>query len=192
MYAFGLYTTPDGWGYICPTANTEEGLLQKYTEYIQRGHNSDMNSLRWGPCDWIYHLEGIDFFNDVEKIMVDRYYYFFKDNDRYLTDEYERDNELILQTCIEALGELDRKFIFGKGESRESLVINIFKGDRGEQELIDYAKLLNPPNVYNRFKEELIEIYKYFYKMAMGLAEEDEISPDEDFTVLRTLFSLRP
>ncbi|MBC6477765.1 MAG: DUF4303 domain-containing protein [Hormoscilla sp. GM7CHS1pb] len=117
---------------------------------------------------------------------------FFKDNDRYLTDEYERDNELILQTCIEALGELDRKFIFGKGESRESLVINIFKGDRGEQELIDYAKLLNPPNVYNRFKEELIEIYKYFYKMAMGLAEEDEISPDEDFTVLRTLFSLRP
>ena len=83
-------------------------------------------------------------------------------------------------------------FFFGKGESRESLVINIFKGDQGEQELIDYAKLLNPPNVYNRFKEELTEIYKYYYKMAMGLAEDDEIPPDEDFTVLRTLFSLRP
>lgn len=57
LYAFGLYTTSDGWGYICPTANTEEGLLQKYTEYIQRGHNTYMNDLRWGPCDWIYHLE---------------------------------------------------------------------------------------------------------------------------------------
>ena len=111
LYAFGLYTTSDGWGYICPTANTEEGLLQKYTEYIQGGHNSDMNSLRWGPCDWIYHLEGIDFFNDVEKIMHYRYEYFFND-DRYLTDEYERDNELILQTCIEALSELDRFFFW--------------------------------------------------------------------------------
>ena len=29
LYAFGLYTSNEG-TYICPTANTEEGLLQKY------------------------------------------------------------------------------------------------------------------------------------------------------------------
>lgn len=110
LYVFGLYTT-DEWVYICSTANTEEGLRKKETEYVQRGYDIRENDLRWNPCDWIYHLEGIDFFNDVDKIMHYRSQYFNQDR-RYLTEEYERDNERILQTCIEALGELDRKFIF--------------------------------------------------------------------------------
>lgn len=60
------------------------------------------------------------------------------------------DSQLIFQTCIEALVELDRQFIFGKDESRESLVINLFKGDQSSEELIEYGKLLNPGKIGDR------------------------------------------
>lgn len=51
------------------------------------------------------------------------------------------------------------------------MVINIFKGDQGDEELIEYAQLLNPPNVYNPFEKELIEICQYAYETAMRMQE---------------------
>ena len=43
-----------------------------------------------------------------------------------------------------------RYLIDGTGDSRESLVINLFKGDQSEQELIEYGKLQQPGKVGDR------------------------------------------
>jgi len=51
------------------------------------------------------------------------------------------------------LKQLDDEGIFGEGEQRKSIVLNILMGDQSDEERMKYAKLLNPSSVYNHFAQ---------------------------------------
>jgi hypothetical protein len=50
---------------------------------------------------------------------------------------------------------LDSENIFGAGEQRNAITLNILMGDQSDEEMRKYAKLLNPATVYERFCMEL-------------------------------------
>ena len=60
----------------------------------------------------------------------------------------------MIDVCIRVLKRLDAEGVFGAGERREGIVLNVLMGDQSDEERLKYAKLLNPASVYARFQEE--------------------------------------
>jgi len=53
------------------------------------------------------------------------------------------------------LKRLDSENVFGAGEQRDAITLNILMGDQSDDEMRKYAKLLNAASVYERFCMEL-------------------------------------
>jgi hypothetical protein len=144
FYAFGLYH--HGWfGYIFPTCNTEEALIQScQNEELDEKHMYECwITARWSPCEWKYHDLGDDFFSAVNDWLI-KYREMF---------DLSHQNLMIL-TMRRVLSTLDSEKLFGEGEVREKVVLNIMQGDQGP-DWIETARLLNPPSTYARWLAEV-------------------------------------
>ena len=153
FYAFALYTAGEA-EYVLPTANTEEGLARRAEEYARRrGRAPDdglLAGLRWSPADWAYHLEGEARFDEVERLLAEA-----PEPHLLEGDAYRARVRGVFDACLTTLEELDAEGLFGRGEGRRAVVINLLKGDQDDEERLEWAKRLNPRAVHARLAAEL-------------------------------------
>lgn len=159
FYGFGLFHEPL-WGYIVPVANSEEGLVRRAQEYKRDRHNlgyaaADLDNLawqlRWNPGDWAYFNEQPRLFEPVNGWLEEHNVYDFYEDDDAKHDELD---EKMIGICRSVLVALDQEGIFGTGQRRDQVVLNIMMGDQ-DRSWFEHARLLNPPAVYERWVSEL-------------------------------------
>ena len=158
FYVFALYTTGD-LAYIVPTASTEEGLTiaaQKYSKlnnYRNFSIEELRERLRWSPCDSPLHVEGEEYFLEVNNLVSNVPLILDAIPTEESWSEFDDFVDRFLGVCIKVLKQLDNEGIFGEGEKRNSAVINILMGDQSDEERLKFAKILNPSSIYNHFEQ---------------------------------------
>jgi hypothetical protein len=166
FYSFGLYTT-DLAEYLLVTASTEEGLSEVTQRYVtEKGGDpgAQRMALRWSPCDSPLHGEGEALLPETARIR--------RAGPDPCADTPEADdaNALIFDVAIQALRQLDADGVFGQGLERAQLVLGIWKGDQSDEERIEFASLLNPRPVAERFAREIADQSRAFVDMGAGPA----------------------
>jgi hypothetical protein len=158
FYAFGLYTT-DLADYLMVTASTEEGLSEVTQRYATRNGGdpaSQRAALRWSPADSPLHAEGDGLLAGSDRLRR-------AGPDPYdATPAADEATALVFDVAIQALKQLDGERLFGQGLEREQLVLGIWKGDQSDEERIEFASLLNPRPVAERFAREDAEQSRAF------------------------------
>jgi hypothetical protein len=146
FYAFALYTLPLG-DSLHATANSEEGLtrlakrmIEQYPQY-RNDVEVEKRELRWLASEWEY-CEGDQYFSDVHDLLTQ------------IAPSVE-EARLLHSTYVEALQELDRLGVFGTGAGREKIVLNLFWGDRDEDQFLKWAKILNPKPAFDRYQKDI-------------------------------------
>jgi hypothetical protein len=166
FYSFGLYTT-DLAEYLSVTASTEEGLSEVTQRYVTRNGGdpaAQRLSLRWSPCDSPLHGEGEALLGETARIRR------AGPDPSDDTPEADDANALIFDVAIQALRQLDAEGVFGQGLERAQLVLGIWKGDQSDEERIEFASLLNPRAVAERFAREIADSSRAFVDMGAGPA----------------------
>jgi hypothetical protein len=164
FYSFGLYTT-DLADYLMVTASTEEGLSEITHRYVTRTGSepaAQRAALRWSPADSPLHLEGEGLLAGSDRLRragPDPY------DD---TPEADEAISLVLDVAIQALQRLDREGTFGEGIERAQLVLGIWKGDQSDDERIQFASVLNPRPIAERFAREIAEQSRAFLDAGAG------------------------
>jgi hypothetical protein len=159
FYSFGLFTT-DVADYLMVTASTEEGLSEVTQRYVTQGASDpgqQRAALRWSPSDSPLHAEGEGLLPESDRL---RHAGAGAHDD---TPEADETISLVFDVAIQALQLLDREGIFGAGLQRENLVLGIWKGDQSDEERIEFASLLNPRSVAERFARELAAQSRAFF-----------------------------
>jgi hypothetical protein len=156
FYAFGLFHEPL-WAYIVPTCNTEEGLIRQAHRYQHDEHNlgyatrtiNDLRHLlRWSTADWVYH-------RDLYRDHFEPVFEWLREYDPYDLGEDEwLDDAQMNAVCRSVLHTLDLEGVFGEGEDRERIVLNVLMGDQ-DNSWVEHARLLNSPAVYQRWVEDI-------------------------------------
>jgi hypothetical protein len=164
FYSFGLYTT-DLAEYLLVTASTEEGLSEVTQRYAtQNGSDpvAQRAALRWSPADSPLHAEGEGLLAESDRLRragPDPY------DDTPAADEAI---SLLFDVAIQSLQQLDREGTFGEGGARDQLVLGIWKGDQSDDERVQFASLLNPRPVAERFAREVAEQSRAFLAADAG------------------------
>jgi hypothetical protein len=164
FYSFGLYTT-DLVDYLMVTASTEEGLSEVTRRYvIQTGRDATAlrATLRWSPADSPLHAEGDGLLAESDRLRhaaPDPY------DD---TPEADEAISLVFDVAIQSLQQLDREGVFGEGVERAQLVLGIWKGDQSDDERVEFARLLNPRPIVERFAREIAEGTRAFLAAQTG------------------------
>jgi len=158
FYSFGLYTT-DLADYLMVTASTEEGLSEVTERYVTRtGRDATAQraALRWSPADSPLHAEGEALLAESDRLRC-------AGPDPYDdTPEADEAISLLFDVAIRSLQQLDREGTFGEGLERAQLVLGIWKGDQSDDERVEFASLLNPRPVAERFTREIAEQSRAF------------------------------
>lgn len=162
FYSFALYTCGE-LNYVAPTASTEEGLTRVAEQYICKGYNQgrdltqEREDLRWSPCDSPLHLEleGETHFEAVNELSMKfgELLHNIPIDDSW--DEFETAVGEFIDICIDVLKRLDAEGVFGTGENRNAVTLNVLMGDQSDDERLEYARRLNPPSVYERLLSDL-------------------------------------
>ncbi len=162
FYSFALYTYGER-AYIFPTASTEEGLTQVARKYMAKGHYQGRaleqlrRELRWSPCDSPLHGEGAAYCQRANELLEPVPELLQALNDRE-HDSRKRSDKLIEQLdsiFLDVLKQLDAEGVFGRGEHRASVVVNLLMGDQSDESRLAYAKQLNPREAYQKLEEDL-------------------------------------
>ena len=184
LYGFGVYTTPSA-EYLMVTAFSEKGLDEVVAHYVadfgEGGRAADARramlaqggtpddpalwrrTLRWSPCDSPLHEAGSSLLPKSDQLLQEldlegRW----ADDDEMDDDEFEEACEApdpaldeVFRVIVQALQGLDREGLFGSGAERERFVLSVWQGDQSNRSRYDFAKLLNPPEVTQRFGREM-------------------------------------
>lgn len=70
-------------------------------------------------------------------------------------------NQKFLDMCFDVLHKLDREGLFGKTRQRHRVVVNFLTASQSRDEMVCYARSLNPPAVAKRYEQELVEAATY-------------------------------
>jgi hypothetical protein len=164
FYSFGLYTT-DLADYLMVTASTEEGLTEVTQRYVtQTGSDATAQraALRWSPADSPLHAEGEGLLAESDRLRREG-------PDPYDdTPEADEAISLLFDVAIQALKQLDREGTFGEALERAQLVLGIWKGDQSDDERVQFASVLNPRPVAERFAREIAEQSRAFLAADAG------------------------
>jgi hypothetical protein len=136
FYAFGLYTSADC-EYLVPTANTEEALRRRASEYAERGHGDFeecVEQLRWNPCDWGYHCHGEKQFDEVQALL--------NSLPHAQGDAASKRLASLQKTFIDALRDLDKERFFGEGDQRARVVLLLLTGDQDDTQRLELVFLM--------------------------------------------------
>ena len=149
--------------YFIPLYNTEQALKKAAKKYIQHHPNdySDIEEvsklIRWNPGDWQYLADDDNIFYEINEILQD----VPERLDELDELEFTLTCQLLEDILFTALSELNSAEVFGTGNERNSLVITIttLGGDTTRQ--LEIVQKLNPPEVYKKFREEIVwrELY---------------------------------
>lgn len=153
LYTFGPYTSSE-FGYIVPTASSQQGLDQVVARYKSDPSYAAIPSdhlalqLKWSPCDSPLHEE-IAFSDELDELANTMGEAFHAVHDDQV-DAFVESAHVALCT---ALTTLDQRGVFGKGETRP--LLNVWKGDQSDAERLALAEVLNPDPLVDRFRAEL-------------------------------------
>lgn len=151
FYCFGLYTTGAA-EYVMATACTEEGLSIATEKYLARegGDPGLMRlCLRWSFCDSPLHEEALNLLPRSHALRD------------AVGDPYDEDAiELVFDTAVDVLKQLDSEKLFGTDLERARLTLGIWMGDQSNENMIAFVRRLNPGSIVNRFAKELDEGYE--------------------------------
>lgn len=155
IYGFSLAISGDGGGVAGAAVGTREGLQRAVDQYLKRGWHvrkgdaraalADM--LRWN-CDdgWRFCFDGFEAASELLDELVHGV-----DDDVDVADMYPtRLAYLLLQS---ALAEADHEGLFGRGKQRARVMLNLYAGDQGNDELLSWATPINPS--VTRLRSEL-------------------------------------
>lgn len=159
FYAFGLYTT-DLADYLTVTASTEEGLSEVTQRSVTETGSDPVAqrvALRWSPGDSPLHAEGEGLLAESARLR--------REGPGPYDDTPEADEaiSLVFDVAIQALKRLDEEGVFGQGLERAQLVLGIWKGDQSDEERLEFASLLNPRAVADRFAREVADRSRAFF-----------------------------
>jgi len=164
IYSLAFYTHQE-YCYVMPTCSTLVGLNTVARKYKTLDYYKNFSvetlekRLKWSPCDSPHHGRGDEFFIPVSDFLDDIYpadvfqeLYDPDNNDWSKAEKLEKDME---ETLILALIELDRRQVFGTGNERESIVVNLLMGDRSMEDIVRTASRINYDTVVVRLLQEL-------------------------------------
>jgi hypothetical protein len=103
------------------------------------------------PGDWEYHLQGEQYFHQVQQIL-DEFDPYAED---VSVEEVKAHSDAVFETCIRVLRELDEEGLFGHDAAREQLVLSLLLSDMSYEQQLEWAKRLNPESVWKRLEAEL-------------------------------------
>jgi len=170
LYGVSLITNPLGTA-VSLIAQTEENLDRKVCQMLEQGEWSsqagDAQSLlkttqRWTGEGWLA-FEPI--FEDVNRFLGALY---GADPDAFFDSGVTR---LVFLCCLTVLGALDAQGRFGRGRQRDSVVLNLFISDQSEEELIAWARSINPQEASDRYARELRGAGRAFKRLAYARKE---------------------
>ncbi len=156
FYSFGFYTTGE-YNYAATTASSYEGLEQVLKEYGYGDKPKDSIEIKWSPVDSPLHSDSgcCGIIKEVNELLNEA----LKESDKIYENEglegLEEFNVQIENAFLNALKRLDAKGVFGKGELRKKVVVNLLKGDQSYEERLEFAKKLNPPEAVEIFTKDM-------------------------------------
>lgn len=164
FYCFAFYTNGE-FNSIALTASTYEGLEQVTQQYKSNPRYQTVPiedlalQLKWSPCDSPLHESPADALAPVDHLVravaaeLQRRF--------ELEDEGEKnvaasEFEAKIKTSIaNALKRIDAEGGFGRGEERSEIVLNLLMGDQSDEERIEFAERVNPPETVKMLKKDL-------------------------------------
>jgi hypothetical protein len=154
FYAFSLSHEPL-WAYIHPTANSDQGLTrcaQEYQQdkfklgYARLSLDELRDNLRWSSGDFAYSQS--DHFQPVnEWLTAHNVYWLYDDSESKRAQMHTH----LIEICCRVLQNLDAEGVFIRNQPRNQVVLNLLMGDQD----LTHARQLNPPDVYQRWLEEI-------------------------------------
>lgn len=161
FYCFAFYTNGE-FNYVALTASSYEGLDKVAQDYKKKPPYMAMPiedlrlDLKWSPCDSPLHGAAVDVLTALDPSMqavaaeLDRR---FDLNDK---DESFEDFVSQIEVCFaNALKRIDKEGIYGRGDERKKVVINLLMGDQSDEVRIGFAGQVNPPESVKMLKQDL-------------------------------------
>jgi len=158
FYCVGLFTS-GSYAYLLPTAMTEEGLdtaareYQKKSPYAKESFERVRTLLRWSPCDSPLHLEGKEYFKEVDASMDQFSAALNRIDTGYGWVVFDSFRNSLETAICNVLGDLDREGLFGRGIDRERIFLTVLMGDQDDS-ILRIGRRLNPHATMKRIKKE--------------------------------------
>ena len=150
FYCFAFFTSGE-FGYMASTASSYEGLEEvaqqyKQMEFYSHKELGDLKrELKWSPGDSPLHRECGGIIDSLQGLM-DQISQELQDtpveNDDW--SEFEAYVSKVNQAVESALGRIDAEGVFGIGDERRGIVVNLLMGDQDDWSRIEFAKRVNP------------------------------------------------
>jgi len=151
FYSFAFYTNGE-YNYVALTASTLEGLEAVAQAYKEKPSYKAMSiedlklDLKWSPCDSPLHGAAEDVLTAVDPLMQ-----------ALATDGTSFDWYVFqVRLCFaNALKRIDAEGVFGRGENRKKVVVNLLMGDQSDEDRINFAERVNPSESVKMLKQDL-------------------------------------
>jgi hypothetical protein len=157
LYGFSLFLGTLG-SFIAAKGNSEEALGRIVEVYRQTGDwtakEGDLTThlrtlLRWSCADgWL--LLDDPYYSKANQLLHVSYE---SDPDEFYESGVTR---LCYLECLAALADNDADGLFGRGKERQCLTLNLYLGDQSDEDLLRWAFQVNPFEVYERYRAELV------------------------------------
>ena len=158
FYFFALNIAPS-LGYVFPYSETEEELTFAAQDYLKLGWHPELSvaeareNLRWGTNSKRTYSECGSLFQQVNEF-IEPVTGILDSFPPGPWDEFHAFFNRFIEVCIYVLKQLDSEGVFGTGEQRNTIALNIFVGDSTDEQWLEYARELNPDAVYARVVEQ--------------------------------------
>ena len=156
-----LFELHPGHYYYCSLITTGEAhppnlaawSVEALQEMVQNAKDADeaLRDFKWSYADSPYFCFGDEYFEPVRLLFKSRPA-MDENNDQQWGEEYS----VRLRAMEEAMATLDQEGIFGRGETRDSIVINVEVGS-GDYTNTERARRLNPPKALVSWLAEAAE-----------------------------------
>jgi hypothetical protein len=157
FYSFAFYTSGE-FGYAFLTASSYEGLDESVAACLQQPMYAYHDPaklrryLKWFPCDSPLHEFCEEACGELDEIMHEVC-------ETYLEIEDDSEAEIFVEQVVtaflSALRQLDSEGLVGTPGQRSSLVLNLLMGDQSDEDRLQFAALVNPPDVVSSFASDL-------------------------------------
>jgi hypothetical protein len=158
FYTFALYY--NFLGIISLACNSEEAHMQLRHVSDQERNIQSLKWFhkRWDFPQWRYCGWGYNYFTEASHWIICNLFQFLRPGTRRESAAWITVNHAIAMVCLKVLRTLDEEDLFGQGQQRENVVLNIVNsyGDQGD---INYVYLLNSRSTYERwcFEQEMCQ-----------------------------------
>lgn len=161
FYCFAFFTNGE-FSYVAVTASTDEGLEKVAKEYKKKPSYKAMSiedlriDLKWSPCDSPLHGKAEDVLTALDPLMrgvaVELNRRFDLKDDGKSFDEFASQ----VRGCFaNALKRIDAKSVFGNGNDRKRVVVNLLMGDQSDEDRLTFAERVNPSESVKMLKHNL-------------------------------------